>query len=124
MSASFVRESQTLFGLTITDNGMSAVSASRTERRTQRQREMMMSNVYTIHPPKSDLILFYEVVEPDGSNTWGGANAEQCMQWLSLAPTGSRVLVSAWDSDEEDAHLVGQTIDITEIIQRAREVGR
>jgi hypothetical protein len=84
----------------------------------------MMSNVYTIHPPKSDLILFYEVVEPDGSNTWGGANAEQCMQWLTLAPTGSRVLVSAWDSDEEDAHLVGQTIDITEIIQRAREVGR
>ena len=84
----------------------------------------MMSNVYTIHPPKSDLLLFYEVVEPDGSNTWGGADAEQCMQWLTLAPTGSRVLVSAWDSDEEDAHLVGQTIDITEIIQRAREVGR
>ena len=35
-----------------------------------------MSNVYTIHPPKSDLILFYEVVEPDGSNTWGGADAD------------------------------------------------
>ena len=83
-----------------------------------------MSNVYTIHPPKSDLILFYEVVEPDGSNTWGGANVEQCIQWLTLAPTGSRVLVSAWDSDEEDAHLVGQTIDITEIIQEARKVGR
>jgi hypothetical protein len=83
-----------------------------------------VSNVYTIHPPKSDLILFYEVVEPDGANTWGGADAEHCMQWLTLAPNNSRVLVSAWDSDEEDAHLVGQTIDITEIIQRAREVGR
>jgi hypothetical protein len=80
--------------------------------------------VYTIHPPKSDLILFYEVVEPEGENTWGGANAEHAMQWLTLAPSGSRVLVSAWDSDEEDAHLVGQTIDITEIIQQAREVGR
>jgi hypothetical protein len=34
------------------------------------------------------------------------------------------VLVSAWDSDEEDAHLVGQSIDITEIIQQARKVGR
>jgi hypothetical protein len=82
-----------------------------------------MSNVYTIHPPKSDLILFYEVVEPEGENTWGGANAEHCIQWLTLAPNNSRVLVSAWDSDEEDAHLVGQTIDITEIIQQAREVG-
>ncbi len=82
------------------------------------------SNIYTIHPPKSDLILFYEVVTPEGENEWGGASAEQCMQWLTLAPTGSRVLVSAWDSDEEDAHLVGQTIDITEIIQQARKVGR
>jgi len=83
-----------------------------------------MSNIYTIHPPKSELILFYEVVEAGGENTWGGANPEQAIQWLAHAPAGSRILVSAWDSDEEDAHLVGQTIDITEIIQRAREVGR
>jgi hypothetical protein len=66
----------------------------------------------------------YEVVDESGRAEWGGANAEQAIQWLSLAPTGSRVLVSAWDSDEEDAHLVGQTIDITEIIQQARKVGR
>jgi hypothetical protein len=81
------------------------------------------SDIYTIHPPKSELILFYEVVTPEGENEWGGASAEHCMQWLTLAPSGSRVLVSAWDSDEEDAHLVGQTIDITKIIQQAREVG-
>ena len=83
----------------------------------------MMSNVYTIHPPKSDLILFYEIVEPGNGIRWGGGEAKDAMQWLFLAPVGSRLLVSAWDSDEEDAHLVGQTIDITEIIQQAREVG-
>lgn len=82
-----------------------------------------MSNIYTIHPKKSDLILFYEVTTPEGENEWGGASAEGAIYWLSLAPTGSRVLVSAWDSDEEDAHLVGQTIDITEIIQQARQAG-
>lgn len=82
-----------------------------------------MSNIYTIHPKKSDLILLYEVVDESGRAEWGGANAEQAIQWLSLAPRGSRILVSAWDSDEEDAHLVGQSIDITEIIQQAREVG-
>jgi hypothetical protein len=81
------------------------------------------SNIYTIHPKKSELILLYEVVDESGRAEWGGASVEQAMQWLSLAPTGSRLLVSAWDSDEEDAHLVGQTIDITEIIQEAREVG-
>ncbi len=82
-----------------------------------------MSNIYTIHPPKSDLILFYEVVEPGTGIRWGGGSCIDAMQWFYLAPIGSRLLISAWDSDEEDAHLVGQTIDITEIIQQAREVG-
>jgi len=82
------------------------------------------SNIYTIHPPKSDLILFYEVVEPEGENTWGGTSCIEAIQWLFLAPVGSRLLISAWDSDEEDAHLVGQTIDVTDLIQQAREVGR
>jgi len=82
------------------------------------------SNVYTIHPAKSDLILFYEVVEPIGGNTWGGESCIEAIRWLFLAPKGSRLLISAWDSDEEDAHLVGQTIDVTDLINVAREVGR
>ena len=82
------------------------------------------SNIYTIHPKKSELILLYEVVDDSGRAEWGGASAEQAIQWLTFAPAGARLLVSAWDSDEEDAHLVGQTIDITEIIQWAREIGR
>jgi hypothetical protein len=74
----------------------------------------------SMHPPKSDLFLLYEVVDEDGKPEWGGEIAGQCMQWLDHSPTAKRVLVSAWDSDEEDAHLVGQIIDITEIIQAAR----
>jgi hypothetical protein len=83
-----------------------------------------MSNIYTIHPKKSDLILLYEVVDGDGKASYGSENAYEAMYWYKTAPTGSRLLVSAWDSDEEDAHLVGQTIDITEIVQQAREIGR
>jgi len=79
------------------------------------------SNVYTIHPAKSDLILFYEVVEPNGGNTWGGASCIEAMRWLNRAPAGSRMLISAWDSDEEDAHLVGQSIDVTNLIKVVRE---
>ena len=89
----------------------------------KRKLEKEASNIYTIHPPKSDLILFYEILEPNNGIRWGGGDVKSAMQWLYLAPVGSRLLVSAWDSDEEDAHLVGQTIDITEIIQQAREVG-
>lgn len=95
------------------------VAAMKTKLELQKQ----ASNIYTIHPPKSDLILFYEIVEPGNGIRWGGGDVKSAMQWLFLAPVGSRLLVSAWDSDEEDAHLVGQTIDITEIIQQAREVG-
>ncbi len=93
-------------------------------REMKRKLEKETSNIYTIHPKKSDLILLYEVVDESGRAEWGGANAEQAMQWLTLAPDNARLLVSAWDSDEEDAHLVGQTIDITEIVQQARKVGR
>jgi len=85
----------------------------------KRKLEKEASNIYTIHPRKSELILLYEVVDESGRAEWGGANAEQAIQWLSLAPSGSRVLVSAWDSDEEDAHLVGQTLDITDIVRAA-----
>ena len=78
-----------------------------------------MNNIYTIHPRKSELILFYEVTTPEGENEWGGASTEGAIKWFRYAPTGSRLLVSAWDSDEEDAHLVGQTLDITERVKAA-----
>ena len=78
-----------------------------------------MSNVISFHPKKPPLILLYEVVDENGNAEWGGNNPEHCMQWLSLAPSSSRVLVSGWESDEEDAHLVGQSLDITDIIRAA-----
>ena len=86
-----------------------------------------MNNIYTLHPPKSDLVLFYEVIEPTSKGEqvrWGGGDVKSAMQWLYLAPPGSRLLVSAWDSDEEDAHLVGQTIDITPIVVQAWNKGK
>ena len=88
-----------------------------TEMKRKLELQKQASNIYTIHPKKSDLILLYEVVDGNGETEWGGENAEHCIQWLSLAPINSRVLVSAWDSDEEDAHLVGQTLDITAIVR-------
>ena len=80
-----------------------------------------MSNVYTIHPRKSDLILLYEVVGEDGHALWGGEDPVEAIKWLRKDSLTEevRLLVSAWDSDEEDAHLVGQTLDITEIVRAA-----
>jgi hypothetical protein len=78
-----------------------------------------MSNVISFHPKQSDLISFYEVVDGDGNASYGSANPYEAMHWYKTAPAGSRILVSAWESDEEDAQLIGQPLDITTIVREA-----
>ena len=75
-----------------------------------------MSEVIAFHPKKSKLDLLYEVVEGDGNARWGGASAYEAIRWLRLAPVGSRLLVSGWDSNEVDAQPVGQPLDITDVV--------
>jgi len=78
-----------------------------------------MSNVIAFHPRKSDLILLYEVVGEDGVPEWGGERPEEALKWIAKSPTATRILVSGWDSDEEDAQLVGQPLDITDLVKAA-----
>lgn len=78
-----------------------------------------MSNVIAFHPRKSNLVLLYEVVGEDGKPEWGGERAGEALQWIANSPTAARILVSAWDSDQEDAHMVGQPVDITTIVREA-----
>jgi hypothetical protein len=83
-----------------------------------------MTNIYTIHPLKSELILLYEVVDKQGRALWGGEDSQTAIKWLRLnLRDDARLLVSAWDSNEEDAHLVGQSIDITNIVLYAFKEG-
>lgn len=77
------------------------------------------TNVIAFHPPKSQLILLYEVVGEDGIPEWGGERPEEALKWIANSRTATRILVSGWDSDDEDAHLVGQPLDITEIVKAA-----
>ena len=78
-----------------------------------------MSNVIPFHPPKSNLILLYEVVDEGGNAEWGGNSEREALAWIASSPTAKRILVSGWDSDEEDAHLVGQPLDVTELVKEA-----
>ena len=75
-----------------------------------------MSNIISFHPKKSGLTSFYEVVGPDGVDVWGGENAPEAIRYFRLSPTGSRLLVSGWELDDEDAHIVGSPLDITEMV--------
>ena len=78
-----------------------------------------MGEVIAFHPPKSDLILLYEVVGEDGHAEWGGNSEREALAWIASSPTATRILVSGWESDEEDAHLIGQPLDITTIVREA-----
>ena len=78
-----------------------------------------MSNVVAFHPRKSELILLYEVVGEDGNAEWGGNSEREALAWIANSPTATRILVSGWTTDDDDAYLVGESIDITTIVREA-----
>jgi hypothetical protein len=78
-----------------------------------------MGEVISFHPPKPELILLYEVVDEGGNAEWGGNSEREALAWIASSPTAVRILVSGWESDADDAHLVGQPLDITAIIREA-----
>jgi hypothetical protein len=75
-----------------------------------------MSN---FHPTNTGLINLYEVVDAAGNALWGGDSGYEAIIQLRNSPINCRLLVSAWDSDAEDARLVGQPIDITSAVVSA-----
>jgi hypothetical protein len=78
-----------------------------------------MGNVIAFHPPKSKLILLYEVVDEGGNAEWGGNSEREALAWIASSPTATRILVSGWESDEDDAQLIGQPLDITMMVREA-----
>jgi hypothetical protein len=82
-------------------------------------RTLMDAEVIAFHPRKPDLVLLYEVVGEDGKAEWGGNSEREALSWIATSPTATRILVSGWESDDDDAHLVGQPLDITAIVKEA-----
>ena len=75
-----------------------------------------MSEVISFYQKVSPLFTFYEVVEGEGNAVWGGSDPIEAVKWLRRSPINSRLLVTGWDSEDEDARLVGQPLDITKIV--------
>ena len=83
-----------------------------------------MDNVINFHPADTKLFTFFEVVDEQGISIWGGEDEGEAVKWLRLnLRDKAKLLVSAWDSPDEDAHLVGQPIDITGIVLHAFKEG-
>jgi hypothetical protein len=75
-----------------------------------------MSEVISFYQKVSPLFTFYEVVEGEGNAVWGGSDPIEAVKWLRNSPINSRLLVTGWDAEDEDARLVGQPLDITKIV--------
>jgi hypothetical protein len=75
-----------------------------------------MNQVISFHPKTSPVFTFYEIVDEEGGAIWGGNDPIEAVQWLRRSPINSRLLVSAWDAEDEDAMLVGQPLDITKVV--------
>jgi hypothetical protein len=73
----------------------------------------------SFHLPNTGLINLYEVVDSTGTPLWGGESGYEAIKQFRNSPVNCRLLVSAWDSDADDAHLVGQPIDITSAVVSA-----
>lgn len=77
----------------------------------------------SFHPKEYDLINLYEVTDEQGIALWGGNSQSEAILWYLRGAKAGRILVSAWDSDEEDAYIIGRPIDITDIVLKAIAYG-
>jgi hypothetical protein len=69
---------------------------------------------------KQGASLFYEVADSEGNTTYGGGSPAKAVEWFRQSPAGSRLFVTAWESDDLDAQPVGPALDLTELVGAVR----
>ena len=75
-----------------------------------------MNNVSELRNGSLKRIIFYEVADPQDIAIWGGESALEALKWYRNSPTGSKIYVQEWLTDEEDAKEVSPQIEITSIV--------
>jgi hypothetical protein len=74
----------------------------------------------SFHPTHEALFIFYEVIDSEGVTTFEGDKAGEAVEAFKSAPAGARLLVSGWDTLEEEGILVGQPLDVTALVGAVR----
>jgi hypothetical protein len=75
-----------------------------------------MSNVLELRNGTVKRIIFYEVSDAQNIAIWGGESPSEALKWYRQSPLDSKIWVSEWLSDEEDAREVSPQIEITSIV--------
>jgi len=76
----------------------------------------MNSNVIELRNGALKRIIFYEVSDAQNLAIWGGESPSEALKWYRNSPLDSKIWVSEWLTDEEDAREVSPQIEITSIV--------
>jgi hypothetical protein len=75
-----------------------------------------MTNVLELRNGTVKRIIFYEVSDSQNIAIWGGESPSEALKWYRESPLDSKIWVSEWLTDEEDAKEVSPQIEITSIV--------
>ena len=75
-----------------------------------------MTNVVDLPNRNKITVVFYEVSDPQNIAVWGGESPREALDWYRRSPAGSKIWVSQYEADEEEAKLVLDLIEITPIV--------
>ena len=76
----------------------------------------MNSNVIELRNGALKRIIFYEVSDAQNLAIWGGESPSEALKWYRNSPLDSKIWVSEWLTDDEDAREVSPQIEITSIV--------
>ena len=75
-----------------------------------------MTNVIELPNRNKITVVFYEVSDPQNIAVWGGESPSEALKWYRNSPAGSKIWVSQYETDEEDAELMLDSVEITPIV--------
>jgi hypothetical protein len=75
-----------------------------------------VSNVLELRNGALKRIIFYEVSDAQNLAIWGGESPSEALKWYRNSPLDSKIWVSEWLTDDDDAREVSPQIEITSIV--------
>jgi hypothetical protein len=75
-----------------------------------------VSNVVELRNGAVKRTIFYEVSDTQDIAVWGGESPSEALKWYRNSPVGSKIWVSEWLINDEDAKEVSSQIEITPLI--------
>ena len=75
-----------------------------------------MGNIVELFNSQQKRVIFYEVSDSQNIAIWGGESPSEALKWYRNSPPDSKIWVSEWLTDEEDAKEVSPQIEITSIV--------